>query len=330
MILSPLIFAVILFLLIRFTNDITTGSNYLTHSWQFIATELTGVLAGSYLCFYLAGLWIRFSLRQHINPVAEYGVVLIVPALLSITVMGVSHNASLWDEKPDLIIPVVIVMLMSLGMYMSQKNARLDKMYTDSKLREQEVRNAKTESELKMLRAQFHPHFLFNMLNTLYFTIDENNVKARETVENMASLLRYQLYDNQDTVPIEREIEAMESYIALYRARFGDSVEVSSTIDHRFGSDRIFPHLLLPLVENAFKHSGGDKRIINIELRRDFNMVEFSVTNTIHSTPYPGDEEPGIGVRNIHRSLELMYKGRYEFSTERILDKFYVFLKIAL
>lgn len=327
---SPPIFAVILFLLIRFTNDLTTGSDYFAHSLRFIAVELIGVLACSYLCFYLAGLWMKYSIRNHVHPVFEYGGVIIVTAFLTIAVMGVSHGTSLWREMPDMIIPVTIVTLMSVGLYMSQKSARLDRMYADARLREQEVRNAKNESELKMLRAQFHPHFLFNMLNSLYFTIDEDNMKAREMVENMASLLRYQLYADQKSVPVKREIEAMESYIALFRTRFADTVEIVSVIDRRFGTDKIFPHLLLPLVENAFKHLGGDNRIVNIELKRDFNIIEFSVSNTIPSALCTAIEESGIGLRNIRRSLELLYKGRYEFSTYRTSGKYHAYLKIAL
>lgn len=328
--LTPLIYAVILFLLIRLTNDLPTGSNYLAHSWRFIAIELTGVLAACYLCFYLANKWIKFSLRHRVHLIAEYGAVIMVPSLLSLFVMAASHDISLWEEVPNLIIPVVIVMLMSLGLYVTQKNNLLDKMYTEAKIREQEMINAKTECDLKMLRAQFHPHFLFNMLNTLYFTIDETNAKARETVEHMASLLRYQLYDNQGTVPIEREIQAMESYIALYRTRFEDTVEIVSSIDRRFGSDLIYPHMLLPLVENAFKHSGEGKKIICIKLTRDFNIVELSVENSVPEARDTDKHVSGIGLKNIRRTLELMYKGRYEFSAKRDPDKYCTYLKIAL
>lgn len=328
--LAPLIYAVILFLMIRLTNDLPTGSNYLAHSWRFIVIELTGVLAASYLCFYLANKWIRFSMAKRVHPISEYGLAVLVPSLFSLLVMAASHDTSLWKEIPNLIIPVVIVMLMSLGLYISQKSSLLDKMYNETIIREQEIINAKTETDLKMLRAQFHPHFLFNMLNTLYFTIDESNTKARETVEHMASLLRYQLYDNQGMVPIEREIQAMESYIALYRTRFEDTAVIDCSIDHRFSSDLIYPHLLLPLVENAIKHSGGEKKTISVVLTRNFNIVEFSVVNSIPDATDSGKHESGIGLKNIRRTLDLMYKGRYEFSTRMDSDKYHTYLKIAL
>lgn len=328
--LTPLIYAVILFLLIRLTNDLPTGSNYLTHSWRFIAIELSGVLAACYICFYLANRWIKFSLSHRVQPIAEYGLVIMVPSLLSLFVMAASHDISLWKEVPNLIIPVVIVMMMSLGLYVMQKNNLLARMYSEARIREQEMINAKTETDLKMLRAQFHPHFLFNMLNTLYFTIDENNAKARETVEHMASLLRYQLYDKQGTVPIERELQAMESFISLYRTRFEDTVEIISSIDHSFGSDLIYPHLMLPLVENAFKHSGGEKRIICINLTRDINIVELSIENSISEAIDSEKSASGIGLKNIRRILELMYKDRHEFYTRRDSDKYHTYLKIAL
>lgn len=327
---TPLIFAVILFLLIRLTNDVPMGHNYFLHSWQFIVIEVTGVTVSSYLCYFLAKKWCMLCMKHRLNIFLEYPVMIAMPTVLTLGVMKLSHDTDLLSELYDLIIPLTIAALTTTGMYLSLKNNYIEKLYATSRLKEQEARNAKTEAELKLLRAQFHPHFLFNMLNTIYFTIDDNNQKARDTVEHLSNLLRSQLYEGEGTVAIEREIAALESYVTLYRLRFGDSTEILSDIDHNYGTDQIYPHMLLPLVENAFKHSGGNPIKIVIVLKRFPNIMELTVRNTISSEPAYASHTSGLGLTNLIKRLELLYNGRYELINEKTEDAYSASLKIEL
>ena len=176
---TPLMFAFVLFLLIRFTNDVPMSAHYLSHSWKFIGIELAGIIIGCFLCDFLARKWMKYTLRKHLNVFLEYSVVIFVPVGFCILIMGMSHDVSLMKELPDLVIPVVITALTSIWLYLDAKNQYLGNLYAESRIHEQEARQARIEADLKLLRAQFHPHFLFNMLNTIYFTIDEENVKAR-------------------------------------------------------------------------------------------------------------------------------------------------------
>lgn len=313
---TPLLFAVILFLMIRLTNDVPTRSHYFSHTWSFIAIEMAGVIAGCFLCEYLARKWISFSLRHNIGPLLEYGVVILLPAGICVTVMAMSHGVSLASELPDIVIPIVITALMSIWMYLTLKSQLLNKLYV--------------ESRLKLLRAQFHPHFLFNLLNTIYFSIDDGNEKARDSVENLSILLRSQLYESDDTVPVEREVSALNSYIELCRMRFGESMEIESTIDIKDEREEIYPHLLLPLVENAVKHSGGKPRRVSIALVQDKNIIELTVKNTVSILRTDPAEDSGIGLANLRNMLQLLYHSKYELRTEISDCEFRSYLKLRL
>lgn len=328
--LAPLIFAVIQFMLIRLANDWPTGDRYLSHSWQFIATELSGILIFNYLGFYLAEKWVKYCVRRTVSPFFEYSAVTLFALTFSLLVMGMSHDVPLASEIPHLVIPVVIVCLMALWLHLSTKSNYLYRKYTEARLMEQEAGKAKAEADLRLLREQIHPHFLFNMLNTIYFSIDETNEKARGIVEHLSNLLRSQLYQDDSPVSVEREIEVLESYIELYRARFEDLYDIDISIDRRYGSDVIHRHLLLPLVENAMKHSGGTPRKIKISLKRDIGFIEFTVDNSTSRSDTIQEKPSGIGLDNLRRRLGLLYGGGHEFSTGNDNGIYHAHLKIKL
>ena len=327
---TPLLFALVLFLLIRLTNDVPMRTHYLSHSWQFIGIELAGIVIGCFLCDFLARKWMRYSMRRHLFAVVEYSAVILIPVCFCISIMAMSHDVSLMTELPDLVIPVVITALTSIWLYLDAKNQYLGNLYAESRLREQEARQARIEADLKLLRSQFHPHFLFNMLNTVYFTIDEDNVRARETVENLSNLLRSQLYDGNGTVLLEREISALNSYIELCRMRFGDSLHIDSKINVEGNNDEIHPHLLLPLVENAVKHSGGNPRWIKVRLIREKDTVKLFVENSVSDYKAFPEEESGLGLSNLSKRLTILYPERFELTTEKCGNKFKSSLKLEL
>ncbi|MDE5880438.1 MAG: histidine kinase [Muribaculaceae bacterium] len=339
--LTPLLFAAILFLFIRLANDIPMGAVYFSHTWQFIVIELVGIIIGSYVGYNLAGKWVRFSVAHKLNPLAEYGAAIIFPVILALIIMGTSHDKPLTSELAALVIPLVITSLMSIWLYLTLKNNYLYKLYSESKLREQEALTAEKEAKLRLLHSQFHPHFLFNMLNTIYFTIDENNEKARTTVEHLSNLLRYQLYNTDGTVLIERELSALESYIEMCRIRFGEIIDITTTVECPDTDFEIYPYLLLPLVENAFKHSGGSPHIINVKLIIDNALLLFTVTNSLPTTPVwqdrikkesPQDinQDSGLGLQNLRRRLELLYPDKYNLTISKTESTFTAHLKLQL
>ena len=328
--LTPLLYAAIMFLMIRLANDLPTEAHYFSHSWQFIATELVGVIAGSVVCYHLARKWMALTIRRNIGVLPEYIVVILVPVFLCVGVMGMSHDVPLASELPDLVIPIMITALTSIWMYLTLKSQLLSRLYVKSILREQEAREARTETELKLLRSQFHPHFLFNMLNTIYFIIDETNTKARDTVEHLSILIRTQLYEGNGPVSIDREISALNSFLELCKVRYEESMDIISHINAVSNPNEIHPHLLLPLVENAVKHSGGNPRRIEVNLSVDGETLELSVKNTVTKHNDMPVDASGLGLTNLKKRLGILYAGRYELKLERNECLFKSYLKLKL
>ncbi|MBD5185830.1 MAG: histidine kinase [Bacteroidales bacterium] len=330
---APLLYALILFLLIRIINDIPSGLNYFSHSVQFIAIEVAGVIAGSYLNFYFAGQWMEFCRKKKIGNIVEYAVVCMVPCALAVGIMSMSHDTPLLSEAVEMIIPFTVTVLITVWMYLALKNHVLNRLYTETLLKEEKSRHAKSALELQLLRNQFHPHFLFNMLNTIYFAVDDNNEEARDAIEHLSKLLRSQLSNDDKPVTLNREAALLDSYIALYRLRYKDDVDIRVDIDHSYGEDLIHPHLLQPLVENAFKHLGGRPARVTIALQRPNRALIFRVENTVTTTPERTEsrlQKSGFGLENLKKLLALQYADCHKLEIERTATHCTAKLTLAL
>lgn len=142
----------------------------------------------------------------------------------------------------------------------------------------EKIANDQLQAELRFLKAQYHPHFLFNALNTVYFQMDEDTAQAKLTVEKLSELLRYQLYDQYQPVPISRELAYLTSYIDLQKMRMNDNLSLYVYFDKNLGEQLIYPLLILPLVENTFKYAGGEYWI-KIEARLKNTTLQFDISN---------------------------------------------------
>ncbi|MCE2616605.1 MAG: sensor histidine kinase [Phocaeicola sp.] len=185
----------------------------------------------------------------------------------------------------------------------------------------QEEQQKNTEAELLWLKNQLNPHFLFNTLNNISGLIQIDPDAAQDSIAKLSDLLRYTLYEsNQDFVPVAGEIEFMENYIDLMKLRCGSNTTVTTDFDIRNGSIKIAPLLFISLIENAFKHgvSNSKPSVIRMEMHTDGNQLFFLCENS----NYPKDDKnrsgSGIGLDNLKRRLELLYKGKYTF--EKILE----------
>jgi len=172
------------------------------------------------------------------------------------------------------------------------------------------MRLHQAETELKFIRSQINPHFLFNTLNNLYALTLKQSPKASDAVLQLSSLLHYILYDTaeQRFVPIATELEQIENYIALEKTRYGERVKVRIKVIGSVEAEQIAPMLLLTFVENAFKHGVGKKREmcrIEIELEVEEQGIRFWVWNTKRTQA--AKESRGIGLKNIRTHLALVY-----------------------
>jgi len=191
----------------------------------------------------------------------------------------------------------------------------------------------KAETELKALRNQLNPHFLFNTLNNIYSLSLINAPVTSGAIAGLSEILDYVLYKcNTSYVPLSGEIKLIENYLMLEKLRYDDRLRIS--FDHHITKDiGIAPLILLSLVENAFKHGASvdsGSPFISIDLRLKHNYLSFKVTNS-----FAGEEEEeisgkGIGLSNIRRQLELLYPSRYHLDIQRINNIYAVKLEIDL
>ncbi|MTI27274.1 sensor histidine kinase [Fulvivirga kasyanovii] len=200
----------------------------------------------------------------------------------------------------------------------------------------QSLARDKLQAELKFLRAQIHPHFLFNTLNNLYALALKKSDSAPEVVLKLSDLLNYMLYEcNTDTVPLTKEIELVKNYVALEKLRYGDRLDVSFSVRGDVSGKTIAPMLVLPFVENSFKHgvSGEtDHSWISIDLNVKDDLLTLKVDNS-KSADQTIDEQnyrEGIGLQNVNRRLELLYGGGYELKILDAEDSYLVVLKLHL
>ncbi|MEO5999147.1 MAG: histidine kinase [Chitinophagaceae bacterium] len=207
-----------------------------------------------------------------------------------------------------------------------------DKIKADNLAQEKENENLKTE--LSLLRSQVSPHFMFNVLNNMVSLARKQSDQLEPSLIKLSSLMRYMLYEtDEEKVSLEKEIDYLQSYIDLQQQRFGKKVKV--TVDMQTMNDQyqVEPMLLIPFVENAFKHGTGliENAHINIELRAEKNILQFTVSNKFNPVSVEvKDKTSGIGLTNVTRRLNLLYGKRHTLKITRDNNCFVVSLKLNI
>lgn len=194
------------------------------------------------------------------------------------------------------------------------------------------LQNQAVLSELELLKQQLNPHFLFNALNTVYYKIDRSNGPARETLQRFSNMLRYQLYEcNQELVEVEKELSFIRSYVDLQKERLNDNYTISFEGTNEIGSFYISPFLLLPLIENCFKHVSDHpdrENSICIEYGMEGNIFRLYTRNSVVANAQLASS--GIGLENIRRRLGLVYPGRHQLITGQTGSFFEATLRIRI
>lgn len=201
----------------------------------------------------------------------------------------------------------------------------------------QKLQKEKLEAELKFLKAQIHPHFLFNTLNNLYALALKKSDQAPEMVLKLSDLLNYMLYEcNAERVSLKKEIELIENYLEIEKMRYGNLLKIELNKSGNFGSTQIAPMLILPFIENAFKHGLSNeinKCYVKINALVEDDVFEFSVENSKSNefqAKDPTKYKEGIGLKNVKRRLELQYKGKYDLKITDTDFMFEVKLKLKI
>lgn len=194
-----------------------------------------------------------------------------------------------------------------------------------------ETAKEKAEAELNFLKSQINPHFLFNSINSVYFLIDKHNHEARESLHKFSDMLRYQLYEmNGSRVPIEKELAYLRDYIHLQKLRKDELYKVSFNCPDSLHNFSIEPLLLIPFIENAFKHVSAysnQPNFIHIDIDHEDGWLVCRIKNTTEPKTAT-DPHSGIGLRNVRRRLELLYPANHVLNIQHNENLFLVELRL--
>lgn len=194
------------------------------------------------------------------------------------------------------------------------------------------IRQQQTEIELSVLKSQVNPHFLFNVLNSIYSLSLRKSDQTPEVVMRLSEILRYMLYEAKyEFVPLKKEIQMLRDYADIERMRLSSGQVLSFHCDHRISAYQIAPLLLIPFAENAVKHgtnSMAEDAFIAIDITLAGDTLRFSCKNNYK--PLPANEDSGLGLENVRKRLQLLYPGKHTLTIKQQNNIFEVLLFIQL
>ncbi len=199
--------------------------------------------------------------------------------------------------------------------------------------RKQEVENEKLNSELRFLKEQINPHFLFNTLNSLYYLATVQSPNTPEVIVKLSRMMRYMLYDsNRPKVSLQQEIEYMQNFIELEKMRIDKQIPISYETSGPVASIRIVPLILNTFLENAFKHglnNHSSDGFIRVKIDTTPTLLTFTAENSKPENP-DAKEKSGIGLQNVKRRLELSYPGKHTLKITEDPHTYKVYLTLDL
>lgn len=198
----------------------------------------------------------------------------------------------------------------------------------------QTLQKDKIEAQLELLKSQVQPHFIFNTLNNIYSLSTQNSPKTSDLIYRLSSLLSYSLYDSRKTIiPLEQEIEYINNYIELEKIRYGERLDIAVNILNDTKFIGISPFLLLPLVENCFKHGVSneiDTCWIRLDILHKDDWLIIKAENSKSPNGKYNGTHNGIGLANVKKRLEILYEDRHEFKCIDEGQTFLAVLKIKM
>lgn len=196
-----------------------------------------------------------------------------------------------------------------------------------------QLENEKLTAELNYLKSQINPHFLFNTLHNLNYLVQSKREEASEVIIKLSNIMRYMIYDaNHHSVSIHKEIKYMQDYINLERIRLNKPFELSFSEEIDSDNAEIAPLILIPFLENAFKHGVSDKAEncwISVDLRYKESILNYRVANSRLTFPFT-KEKSGFGLENLKKRLILHYPNKHALSINEQEEEFIIELNIDL
>lgn len=206
----------------------------------------------------------------------------------------------------------------------------------DIELRWHKAEGQRLEAELKTLKAQINPHFLFNSLNNIYSLALVNSPRTPEIILKLSDLMRHVLYESRENfIPVKKEVEFVTNFIELQRIRLSEQVDIQFDLQGTIPERKIMPLVFEPFIDNAFKHgprSSSDDIFIRIKLLLEPEQVQFEISNSSNQmNGYQTKGAHGVGLENVRQRLAMLYApGEYELETDRDDKSYRVKLKLQL
>lgn len=331
---SPIIFGTSVLTIIRLASDIPQESKFWERPIEKNIIEFVGIILISFVIECNLRHFVKKRNKKHkelsiSHLISEYLIIMMFTVLITIPCLyGIHFFTGDPVSIDDIVVAEIVMTLLIVIYYSIFRGSDLLQAYVNQKMLTQQIKNTQIETELKFLKAQFHPHFLFNALNAIFFQIDENNEAPRKSIEQLSELLRYQLYDINQAVHIKQELDFIRNYIEFQKVRMRESFRLTIDFDPNLNTQQIQPLLLFPLVENAYKYVGGDYWI-NIKAYMQDNCFCFTVENTIPQIPQARNRKvSGIGLENLQKRLNLLYPKKHSFKITHTDNLFTANLKI--
>lgn len=330
----PALYGLIIYFTVRLLHDTEVGERFWHRALEQNAIELGCSIFTGYVGVYMFERLFKYFDKNwpmqfcYQNMVRELLILVTANLLLVNSILtpmaALTDDGLSWADLADI---CMIPTLYAIVYYGIARSRTYMMAYVDNRVLLEKVTNDHLQTELKFLKAQYHPHFLFNALNTIYFQMDEDIEGAKNSIEKFSELLRYQLYDQQQQVPVTSEIEYLQSFIDLQKIRSSDKLQLNVSFDPALNGQLVYPLLFLPFVENAFKFVGGEYKL-DIKAGLAGDEIIFSVQNSLPNFKSPVAESSGIGLENLKRRLDLLYPGKYTLQTEAMGDTFTAELKL--
>lgn len=197
-----------------------------------------------------------------------------------------------------------------------------------------QLQQEKLRAELQYLKAQVHPHFLFNTINNIYSLSLDHSPKTSRSLLELSDLLSYMLYEcNAERMPLKKELELIENYINLEKLRYSERLDLKFETKGAVDSVNIAPLILLPFVDNCFKHGAGDTMtecFVHFDLEVNQGSLYLNLANSIPDKASAHSQNSGIGLKNVKRRLEGEYPNQYDLEINEEQDVYQVKLKIDI
>lgn len=262
----------------------------------------------------------------------------IVPIVLLEAYVEYQHFYNTRELQGNILIPKLLFLsfLNVFTMVMLTTGLKFGKAYFVQRQEKEILEKEKLQSELRFLKSQINPHFLFNTLNNLYSLTLKKSDRAPELVLKLSEMMRYMLYDsNEPKVLLEKEVNCVRNYIDLEKIRQGGGTQISLSIEGTVNGQTIAPLLFIPFLENSFKHgvnSSIEDAWVNIALEVEGKQLQLLVENSkpTGNVATANKSNSGIGLQNVKRRLDLLYPGRHELNIDDKPDTYKTLLKLDL